>query len=175
MVSFQGSISNYGLARKLVIWVFVLLLPFAAVAASIGLFLTVSWWGLILIFDLMVMVVAISLSGLVFRGHRIDINDGEITFTKGWSGGRIPFRNLIKVYRVSAGSRDTILLVYNEPSTKNNPNRCLTIEHMFSKKDRDLIFDKLYSDHDDFSFPVVDMASVNQIKRDKVSIGWVPV
>lgn len=175
MVSFQGSVSNYPLAKRLMIWLVVFVLPILLISTSVVLFFLVSWWGLVLILDLLVILVPLSLSGLVFKGHKITISDGEVSFTKGWSKGRIPYRNLIKVYRVAFQGKDAILLVYNEPSTKNNPNRCLTVDQTFSKKDRDGIFDKLLTDHEDYSFPVIDMASLNQIKRDKVHIGWVPV
>jgi cytochrome c oxidase subunit IV len=175
MVSFQGSVSNYSLARRLVIWTLVFILPLAAVSISVALFFLVSWWSLILIFDLLVVLVSISLSGLVFKGHNLVLGEDEILYTKGWSRGRIPYRNMIKVYRVTANGRDAILLVYNEPSTRNTPNRCLSLEQTFTKRDMDSIFSRLIEDHQRFSFPVVDMASLNQIRRDKISIGWVPV
>ncbi len=175
MVSYKGSISNYSIAKRLLIWTLVIVLPLSAISLSLALFMLVDWWGFVLIFDMMVILLSLSLSGLVLKGHRIHISDGEIRFTKGWSKGRIPYRNMIKTYRVGMDGKDAILLVYSEPSTKTNPNRCLTIEQTFTKKDRDGIFMKLLKDHEHYSFPIVDMASLNQIRRDKVSIGWVPV
>jgi hypothetical protein len=120
-------------------------------------------------------MIALSFSGMVLRGHEIDFLDGEISFKKGWSKGRIPMRNLLKVYRVNLEDRDSVLIIFNEPNQKIHPNRCLSIEQIFSRDDRQSIFKELERIGRKTRLEIISSATVEDIRSDKKVLDWVPV
>jgi hypothetical protein len=175
MVSYHGSILNYSIPRRIVIWVLVVVLPMTSTMLIAGLIPFFSWWPFLLIPILVIWMVAISFSGTVLKGHDIDFLDGEIVYGKGWTGGRIPERNIVKVYRVFYEDRDSIFLIFNEPGYKSHPNRCLSIEQIFRKKDRQSIFNELDRIGKRTGIEVIGSATINRIRSDKKVLDWVPV
>jgi len=175
MASFHGSILNFSLPKRSILWLFVFVLPVVSTMVTAGLVPFISWWPYLLIPLLVVWMIALSTSGMVLKGHYIDFLDGEISYKKGWSTDRIPDRNLLKVYRIFYKDRDSILVIFNEPSYKNNPNRCLSIEQIFNKKDRRSIFKELQKISKRTGLEIIGSATVNEIGSDKKVLDWVPV
>jgi hypothetical protein len=166
---------NFSLPKRLVLWFFVFALPVVSTVATAGLAPFIYWWPFLLIPLLVVWMIALSFSGMVLKGHEIDFLDGEISFKKGWSKGRIPLRNLLKVYRVFYSGRDSVLIIFNEPSYKIHPNRCLSIEQIFTKKDRISIFNEMESISESTGLEIVSSATIEDIRSDKKVLNWVPV
>ena len=175
MSSFQGSVSNFPSHRRILLISLVFLAPMLAILATAFLLITVSWWGFILIMDLVIGISAISLSGSIIRDHSVVMNEDEMVYSKGWSKGRIPYRNIVKVYRVLTHGKDAILIVFNDPASRSNPNRCLSIEQIFHRNDKDRIFKDLNKDHEAFKYSIVDRSTLEMIRSDRISLGWVPI
>lgn len=175
MASFHGSIMNFPIPKRVILWFFVFILPVVSTVTTVGLIPILYWWPFLLIPVLVVWMIALSFSGMVLRGHEIDFLDGEIAYIKGWSKGRIPIRNLLKVYRVFYRDRDSILVIFNEPSYKNHPNRCLSIDQIFNKKDRQSIFKEIQKIGKKTGLKIIGSATVGDIRSDKKVLNWVPV
>ncbi len=175
MTSFQGSVDNFPSHKRIMIVSIGFLAPILAMVATVFLLITTSWWGYILIMDIVIGIAAVSLSGLLLKDHSVVMNEDEMVYSKGWSKGRIPYRNIVKVYRVLTHGKDAILIVFNDPASRSNPNRCLSIEQIFHRKDRDRIFKDLNIDHEAFKYSIVDRATLDMIRSDRRSIGWVQI
>jgi hypothetical protein len=175
MASYHGSVMNFPFSRRIVLWFFVYILPVIAIVTTVGMAPYVHWWPFLLIPTLIIWMIALSFSGMVLRGHQIDFLDGEISYRRGWSKGRIPFRNLLKVYRVFYRENDSVMIIFNEPSSKNNPNRCLSIEQIFRKNDRKSIFREIKEIGRNTDLDIVDRATIEDIRSDKKFLKWVPV
>lgn len=175
MSTFRGSISNYPLNRKLFIILLSMVLPAVLISLTVVFFFLFSWWGMMLVLDLLALIIAFSFSGMILRGSKISLFEDELSFIRGWSGGRVPYRNIIRIYRVFNEHKNAILIIFNEPASKSNPNRCLTVEQVYSERDRNRLFRELKRLHGKFTFSIIDSADLELIENDKDILKWVPV
>ena len=175
MVSFHGSLMNMPFFKRVLILILAFILPLVSILITIFAIVLYSWWPILLIVDLFLLIISISLSGLTLKGHDISFEDGEIYFTKGWTSGRVPVRNLMKVYRVHKNSHDSISIIFNDPGYKSHPNRCLTIGQTFRIKDAEKILLILKDKSEKWGFEILDEATSEIVNSDKITFNWVPV
>ncbi len=175
MVSFRGSVKNLPFPTRVMIWALGCILPILGIVLTAGAVNLVSWWPVLLMPDLALLVVSISLSGMMLRGHQLRFLEGEIDYVKGWTKVRIPIRNMKKVYRVFSEKRDSIVIIFNEPSSKKHPNRCLTIGQVFQEKDRSTIFKMLKKKQEKIRFDLIDMVTLDQFRLERTRNNWISV
>jgi hypothetical protein len=175
MVSFRGSMKNLPFPNRVLIWALGCILPIIGIVLTAGAVNIFSWWPLLLIPDIILVVISISLSGMMLRGQSLSFLEGEIDYVKGWTKIRIPIRNLKRVYRVFSEKRDSIVIIFNEPSSKKHPNRCLTIGQVFHEKDRTRIFKMLKKKQEKIRFDLIDMATLDQFRLERMKNNWISV
>ena len=133
------------------------------------------WWPWLLFPDMIAVITSMVLSGTVLRGHRIDMGKKGLEYVKGWSRGSVDYSNLIVIYRIFADDRDTVLIVFKEKDSFMRTKKCLSVDQLFSSRDRDGIFQQFRKVKPGYGFKLLDRSSLEKVKEDKRKIKWVPV